>query len=368
MNFYLETRNDSNQKVFAYDNTSSLNQTTSGGELLGDFARSLFILVNHVIISTCICLFGIVGNCINISVFLKQGLRRSVNLSLCAMSFSDLFGLLFQVWHNFCLDPYLDLADLPVNFMEIQYLTAGWPNVIMVRITSWITMYITAERCLSVLTPLKIQRIVTFERTAVILLFIFLLNVSSFLPLYSSAYFSWNFNPSQNKTTLGVSFYSNKLIIEGIINRFQASLAIIAFVLVVLFTGILAINLKRKSKWRRGVTSNKNQQEAMSSRESKTVGMIIVVAVVLIVCYTPGVTCSITTSFIPDFGITGKQANVFHAVWSFCFLFHAVNSSINILLYYRMSSKYRTTLREIFPMLRKEMTNGTSQTLEVTIN
>ncbi|KAK0051142.1 thyrotropin-releasing hormone receptor [Biomphalaria pfeifferi] len=309
---FAKSSNRSSGIIFIFDN---------GDEWLSDYAKSLIIVVNHVIISTCICLFGIVGNCINISVFLKQGLRKSVNLSLCAMSFSDLFGLLFQVWHNFCLDPYLDLADLPVNFMEIQYLTAGCPNVIM--------------------------------KTAVILLFVVLLNVSSFLPLYFSLYLSWNFNSNLNKTKLGVSIYSNKLVNEGIMNRFQASLAIIAFILVVIFTEILAINLKRKSKWRRGVTSNKDQQEAMSSRESKTVGMIIVVAVVLIVCYTPGVTCSITTSFNPDFGITGKQANVFHAVWSFCFLFHAANSSINILLYYRMSSNYRKTLREIFPISNK---------------
>ncbi|KAH9502913.1 hypothetical protein Btru_072370 [Bulinus truncatus] len=98
----------------------SLNGTLTSGEqyytnvqIISDFTR---IMINRVILSTCICLLGIVGHCINITVFMKQGLRRSVNLSLCAMSFSDLFGLFFQVWQNFCVDPYLELADFSLDF------------------------------------------------------------------------------------------------------------------------------------------------------------------------------------------------------------------------------------------------------------
>uniref|UniRef100_A0A2C9KX11 G-protein coupled receptors family 1 profile domain-containing protein n=1 Tax=Biomphalaria glabrata TaxID=6526 RepID=A0A2C9KX11_BIOGL len=316
--------------------------------LVSDFTRSMFILVNHVVISTGFDLFGTVGNIINIAVFLKQGLRKSMNLSFFAMSISDLCGLVFQIWHNFCLNPYVEGIDSPVEFIEVQYLTAGWPNAVLVRITCWITAYITAERCLSIAIPLKIKQVITFNRTAVIIVFIYLINMASIVPLYFSAYFSWNFYPEQNKTKLGISFRSNKLEIESLIFTFQASLAIIAFALVIIFTGVLVIKLKQKSKWRRTATSDKDQNEAMSSRERKTVNMVIAVAIVLIVCYTPAVICSITTSITPDFGITGKQANMFHVIWSFGFLFHSINASINVVLYYKMSSKYRTTFHQIF--------------------
>ncbi|KAH9502912.1 hypothetical protein Btru_072363 [Bulinus truncatus] len=311
--------------------------TGCSGQMLGDYARELFIVINHVVISTSICLFGIAGNCFNIAVFFRQGLRMSVNLSLCAMSFSDLVGLFFQVWHNFCLNPYLELADFPVEFMEIQYLTAGIPNVMMVRITSWITilhpLHLPHQHCVDPASTPPLHQLELLPRAATL-------------------------------TKLGLSFWSNKLQIEGVINKSSSSLAIIAFVLVIFFTIVLVVNLKRKSKWRRGATFDRDQSEALSSRESKTVGMVIVVATVLIVCYAPGVTCSITTSFIPDFGITGRQSNVFHAVWSFCFIFHSINSSINALLYYRMSSKYRSTLREIFPICIKGDKGETNLSLQ----
>ncbi|CAL1529878.1 unnamed protein product, partial [Lymnaea stagnalis] len=287
-----------------------------------------------------LCLFGIVGNTINILVFVKQGLRQSVNSSFFAMSISDLLGLVFQVWHNFCLNPYVDQLDAPIDFLDVQYLTAGWPNSVLVRITGWITVYVTAERCLSIAVPLKIKQIVTPRRTAAILVFIYVINIASLLPLYFSAYFSWNFYPAQNRTKFGISFRSNKLEIEYLIFTFQASLAIIAFACVIIFTTVLVVKLKKKSKWRRSTTFDREQSDTMSSRERKTINMVVVVATVLIVCYTPAVTCSITTSLTSDFGITGKQSNLFHMAWSFGFLFHSINSSISILLYYRMSSKY----------------------------
>ncbi|CAL1544296.1 unnamed protein product, partial [Lymnaea stagnalis] len=321
----------------------------NGSQILSDFTRELFIMINHVVLCTSLSLFGIVGNTINIAVFVKQGLRKSVNSSFFAKSISDLLGLMFQVWHNFCLNPYVENLDAPIDFLDVQYLTAGWPNSVLVVITGWITVYITAERCLSIAVPLKIKQIVTPGRTATILVFIYVINIAGYLPLYFSAYFSWNFYPAQNKTKLGISFRSNKIEIENIIFIFQAVLAILAFIFVIIFTTILVVELKKKSKWRRSTTSDREQSEAMSSRERNTINMVVAEATVLIVCYTPSIACSIATSITPDFAITGKQYNLFHVAWSFAFLFNSVNSSVSSLLYYRISSKYKKTLHAIFP-------------------
>ncbi|KAK7002780.1 neuropeptides capa receptor [Biomphalaria glabrata] len=325
-----------------------------GGEYLSYSARKIFFLINHVIVDMCICVFGIVGNFLNIKVFLKQGLRTSVNQSLCAMSLSDLLGLIFQVWHNFCMNPYLELAGLPVDFLKIQILTAGCPNVAMTRITGWITMYITAERCLSVLLPLRIRQLVTVKRTAVVLVLCYCINLAFYLPLYAGNYLSWRFYPNLNKTMLGVSSWGNADLVDWVMNVSHFYLSVIAFICVVIFTVVLVVSLKRKSRWRRSATSDRDQNEALSSRENKTVGMVIMVAVVLIVCYAPGVTISFVEVFYPDFGISAKQENAYHVIWSFCFVFHSVNASINVIVYYRMSSKYRNTLQEIFPVFKSK--------------
>ncbi|KAK7002784.1 G-protein coupled receptor AH9.1 [Biomphalaria glabrata] len=316
-------------------------------EYLSDSTKKIFFLINHVIIGMTICVFGIVGNCLNIAVFLKQGLRVSINLSLFAMSLSDLIGLIFQVWHKFCLNPYLELADLPIDFLSVQILTAGSPNIAMSRITCWITMYITAERCLSVLLPLRIRNIVTFKRTAVILLFCYSINLAFYFPVYSSSSLDWSFDPNVNRTLFTIVDNNRTMMVSLLMNVSHFYLSVIAFICNVIFTAILVVSLKKKSDWRRSATFVGDQNEALTRRDKKTVTMVITVAAILIVCYSPGVTSCFVEIFVPDFSIFAKQRNVYQVIWSFCFLFHSVNASINVIVYYRISSKYRTTFNKI---------------------
>ncbi|KAH9487559.1 hypothetical protein Btru_072672 [Bulinus truncatus] len=317
-------------------------------QVLSFDGRNIFILVNHVALSNLISLFGIGANVVNILVFFRQGLRNSTNLSFFLLAMTDFMGLLTQLWHNFCLNPYVAQLDAPVNFMEIQFLTAGSPNACLVRITGWITVYITAERCLSIAIPLKIKQIVTFERTAAILFCIYLVNMAALAPLYFSAYFAWKVDPVRNTTYLGVDFRSNIQSILDIVYILLATLALLAFSLAIILTSILIITLKQKSRWRQE-SAHEKDPGGLSNRDRKTVRMVIVVASVLIVCYTPASINSITSALVPGYIITGSQSNSFEAGWSFAFLLHSVNSSITMLLYYRMSSKYKATFHQMFP-------------------
>ncbi|KAK0051134.1 cannabinoid receptor 1 [Biomphalaria pfeifferi] len=278
-----------------------------------------------------------------------MGLRKSVNMSLFAMSLSDLIGLTFQIWHNFCQNPYLENTDIPVDFMTVQILTAGCPNIAVSRITCWITMYITAERCLSVLVPFKVQRILTFRRTLIILILIYSINLSFFLPIYAADYLSWKYFPSQNMTKIGIYRWDNIATINVLLDMSHLTLSVIAFVFVVAFTSILVVIMKKSSKWRATVTFSKHQNEAQPRRENKTIGMVVMVATVLIVCYTPGVTCSLIRTVSPEFNLFAQQVHLYHVIWSFCFLFHSINSSLNVIVYYKKSSKYRKTFHELFP-------------------
>lgn len=346
---------DMSKTTLNFSSTGQLEASRdSNGLLLNDVVTNIFILVNHVIVDMCICIFGIVGNCINITIFLKQGLRKSVNLSLFAMSICDVIGLSFQVWHNFCLNPYLMLADLPFDFLEIQILTAGRPSVLMVRVTGWVTMYITAERCLSVLFPLKVQEIITFKRTAINLFLIFGINLAFYLPVTSSDYVSWKFYSNLNQTKLGLSYRENKPAVDWLINTSHFYLSLIAFFFVIMCTAVLVISLKKRSKWRRGATSDRDQRKTSTSRENKTIAMVIMVASVLIVCYAPGVCCAITEALYPEFSLGAKQTNFYRVIWSFNFIFQSLNASLDVIVYYKMSSKYRATMNEMFPWLKRE--------------
>ncbi|XP_013076820.2 uncharacterized protein LOC106063057 [Biomphalaria glabrata] len=316
--------------------------------LVSDVVVSVFLLVNHVVLSSFLCVTGTVANVINLCVFLKQRLDTSMNISLFAMSVADLVGLVTLLWLNICSNPFINNLDPNIVFTEVSYLTAGWPHGCASRITSWMTVYITAERCLSIAIPLKIKEVITPSRTAGVIFGIYLANILSLVPEYSTAYFDWTHNLAKNKTTFGLAFRSNRPQTKGLTFLFHGSFTLISFFSVILFTSALILELKRTSQWRRQTTSSERQTAAMSKRDRKTMVMIVLVALSLIVCFIPTVVLSIVTISVTEFSLVGKEVNLFNTCWSFGFLLHSVNSNVHFILYYKMSSKYRLNFNELF--------------------
>lgn len=319
-------------------------------DLLNNEATYVIIFVNHVILSSLFGLCGTVANVINICVFVKEGLNNSMNISFLSLSVSDLCSLVTLLWMNICLNPYISRAETTFVFSEILYLTAGWPHGCSARVTSWITAYITAERCLSITAPLQVKRIVTPKRTVLVITFIYLINIFSLLPEYTTVYYDWKYYSDRNKSMVGLAFRSYKSSTDGLVFILHAGLSFTSFFLVIVFTIILVFKLKQNSLWRQNALSEIRQNENLSIRDKKVVSMIIVLASVLVVCYTPTVMLSIISSCVPGFSVVGKLANSFNAAWSFGFLLHSINSNINILLYFRMSSKFRSKFRELFAL------------------
>lgn len=313
-----------------------------------DDTRRIFEILNHVVLIGTTCLFGIASNLINIMVFCKQGLDNTVNISLFGIAISDLASLITLGWLITCLNPFAEKADLPFVPNEIQYLSGGWPHLCFTRTTCCITLYITVERCLCIALPLKVKQIITPARTKCIIIFIFILMILSLTPEYSTTYFGWKFNQDLNRTVLGLLFTANREKVAGFVFLLHAVFGLFSFLIVTGFTVALVLKLKQKSQWRKKSMCDTSQSDAISTRDKKTVAMVVVIAVVLIVCFIPTVTLHTVVFFEPKFSIVGQYSNIFHVCWSFAFLFEAVNSSVNIFLYYNMSSNYRQTFNELF--------------------
>ncbi|XP_059177682.1 uncharacterized protein LOC131957005 [Physella acuta] len=332
------------------------NQTWSLPKLVSPVATSdktteliiqVFTIINNVILCSVFGATGIVANTLNICVFLKQGLNSSITLSFLAISISDVFSLLALLWRNICLDVYINSLLPDVVLSEFEYLTAAWPHGISARITSWITVYITAERCLSIAAPLKVKQIVTPRRTVIVLLSIFLVNMLSLVPEYSTVYYDWKYYPDRNKTILGLAFRGNRAATQSLVFYFLTAFAIGVFISVTTFTCVLVYKLKQTSKWRQSSTSDQAQNESITARDKKIVALVISVATVLMICYTPTVILSIFTVSIPGFSVSGKYDKYFKTSWSFAFLLHAINSNMNFILYFKMSSSYRNKFKEL---------------------
>lgn len=320
---------------------------------LSDDGRELFELVNLVCICCIIGLFGMSGNFINMIIFFNQGFKNTVNIGFFALAISDAICLLTLQIGAVFLNPLLIYSGIKWFPLETYYLLAAWPHVCFSRITSCITVYITAERFLSIALPLKVKNIITPKSTTCILCLIYLLNLITLIPEYATSYLGRRFFSEKNETLIGILFTSNRKSVEGVVYVLHFTLGLVSFVGVVAFTSLLVVKLRQSSQWRKAATPSSSTQAAINNRDTKTIKMVVLIASILITCYSPSALISLGT-FIAgsEFTIRGRYANLCEALWTTAYIFHSVNSSVNIFVYYSMSSKYRDTFNNIIVKFR----------------
>ncbi|CAL1541310.1 unnamed protein product, partial [Lymnaea stagnalis] len=315
---------------------------------VSDEVRLIFQALNFAIVCQVMDIFGTATNIINIIVFLKQGFKDSVNVSLFALAVSDVGMLGTLIWHNLCFNPLFHDADLPFDSIEMQYLTGGWPHVMFTRITSWITAFITLERCLCIAMPLKIKIIFTPKRVTIIMVSIFVILIASVSPVYYANRYGMKFFPDRNKTLLGLIYTPDREQVEKVsftINNIIVPFS--AFLTILSCTIILVVKLKNKTKWRQR-SAVSGQSETMSSRDQKVTRMVVMISTLFIVCFTPICVLFIGMTVEPGLSIDGKYHNMFFVVFSFGYILETTNSALNIFIYYNMSTKYRDVFRQLF--------------------
>ncbi|KAK0062305.1 platelet-activating factor receptor [Biomphalaria pfeifferi] len=91
------------------------------------------IFVNLVVIYTCVCVFGIVTNTINIYVYSKMKSRDAVNISLLSLSISDMLSLYFLLLVRISYYPVCDASNLGVDIQDIDVLVFAWPVLLPSR-------------------------------------------------------------------------------------------------------------------------------------------------------------------------------------------------------------------------------------------
>lgn len=314
-------------------------------KIVSDQQRRIIEIVDFGILGSSVSLFGIAANVVNIIVFYLQGFKTTVNIGFFGLAISDLFCLLSLEWITVCMNPLIPMPGLLWVRSEVMYLTGAWLHVCFGRITSYITVYITAERFLCISIPLKVKQIITPLTTALALFGIYLVNLLTLVSEYATSYLDWKFIPELNRTLIVIVFTDTRILVEGLVSVLHSVTGMTSFLGVVIFTSALVYKLINTAKWRKRTTSNKYKEQAMSTRDQKTVKMVVLIASFLIACYTPGAIIAMAMFIVgPEFNIKGRYVNLCMSTWSLACLCHGINSSINIFFYYKMSSKYRDTL------------------------
>ncbi|GFO02213.1 chemosensory receptor b [Plakobranchus ocellatus] len=200
---------------------------------------------------------ALIGNSLNIVVFMKLGFSESSNISLTALAASDLVWVVMSVWSNVCFLLSFEDARLPFQVLNVSFLTSSTPYLFVGRTVAWITAFISFERCLCILAPLKVKSLITPKITSVVVLVITTLTFGPVLLTYLRYNFVWL--PYMNATILDVAPNDNAyfIIMEKIV--LGGIQPISAFSIVLVCTVFLVVQLRKFSSWRKSVMSAKGQ-------------------------------------------------------------------------------------------------------------
>lgn len=310
--------------------------------------RRVVALVAGVFLCTIISLFGSVTNVIKLIIFYKQGLNTTINISFFSLAIADLGSLVFQQLFSLYCNPLFENLDLPIVYLEFQYYTTAIIREIFARITCLITTYITAERCFCIAFPLHVKQMITPRRSTVIIIAIYVFMFLFSSSAYSTAYIDWAFYPERNRTLLGLIYTKSKEAVEGSMYLLHGVVGFLSFIIIVLLTAVLIYKLQQKNTWLQSANVDAGKSESMSSRDRATMSMVILISSILIISYAPSVILFAVPIFEPEFPVGGSYYNMFYILWTFALLLENINSSVNIFFYYKMSTKYRQTFRELF--------------------
>ncbi|XP_059146745.1 ultraviolet-sensitive opsin-like [Physella acuta] len=310
-------------------------------------------IVNYAFLIGVISVTGVVLNIINIAVFLKQGFKDPINIPLVGLAVADTGGLVCLIWMSLCYNPLVVGSLERLDLVGIQHITAGWPHVCFTRITGWLTVFITFERYLCIAFPLKVKAILTPRRTAIIVVVIFIVLILTVVPVYIAIYIDRVFSSKYNRTLFTIVYIQDGVSLEKFSLYCSTFLQLSSFVLVAMLTTGLVVKITQKSKWRIA-TSSANQNEAVSSRDRKVVRMVIFISGIFILSFTPVVIHMLAMLSVADFIVGGRYQNLFLLCGTFVFNLQAINSSANIFVYLKMSSKFKDVFMSMFCNVKKQ--------------
>ncbi|GFN83916.1 chemosensory receptor a [Plakobranchus ocellatus] len=353
------------------DHSKGSSMLTIASGFLNDeqfYMSILFMIYASQIIN----IFAIIANSFNIAVFIKLGFSEPSNISLTALAVCDFTLAVLYTWSNLCFWLTYHNIRLPFHGINVSYLTGNAQFAFLSTTVAWITAFISFERCLCILVPLKVRRLITPRGTFVAMLIIILLTFCPSFFTYIRYKFVWVFNPYLNVTILNtisvnselaILFENISIVICGVIQP------LLAFSIVLICTVLLVVQLKKISSWRMSVTSAKSQQvqpkdnpaarssaaEArISQKEERLVRMVVAIATIFIVNYFPTCITLLCYVIFDEFNLFGVYRRLYIVSGYVITLGQPISGSVNILIYYKLASKFRTVFRRLVRLDRQE--------------
>ena len=308
-----------------------------------------------------LCILFIAGvlatgaNVVNITIYSRLGFTDSTNVSLTALSVSDLFIAITMI--TTCLAYLLPRVPGATFTYEVFLTTSTFPHILFSRISAMITTYLSLERYLCVVLPLKIKTIITTKRTLVVMVIIYGVTFCLY-PIVLVGYpMRWKFDSKRNRTLLGTHPSTDPTVV--LINTIfllilSTILPFLTFFLVACFTLLLSLSLRKSKAWRDANkftpsnTESDSRPAAKLSKEGKAVRMVISIATVFIVANVPSCVQQVSVVIFPEYTLYGRYYKMFNICGLLNFGVDTINCGANVIIYYKMSRKFRRAFLGLF--------------------
>ena len=382
--------------------------------------RSLYLTATGIYMAFYIplLLFGITANILNIAVFTKTGARDNVTVSFIALSVSDLVYLVVisPFFTVLTIRHYVEIKlGIKLNWVidkDVLAYPSYWYSFVFYETSILITVYISVVRCACVALPFTVKNIFTSRRAIVTFITFFISVLLLRVPMFMTKRVIREFDPISNTTQLvyrelddgGLAEKLNDIMNRNILN--WASIVIVIASLVVMVTKLRASVRFRSSagathpaethtgtrdvdlnnaqavsseqdpgkripesissrqtsqtktfKGKKLPSSEKEEQQVLSSKEAQVVRAVILVAAVFVTCQTPLMVYTLVRRFESQFNNVEadgkfmkwpKYVFLFALLTNIASFFTLINASVNIIVHYKFNSRYRNTIKTLW--------------------
>ncbi|CAG5120798.1 unnamed protein product [Candidula unifasciata] len=311
---------------------------------------------------------GVVTNSLNVRVFLRQGVSSdSTTVSMFALAVSNLLGSLLIIPKALCfyVDKYVQIENYAEDSCNTwSELTLAYPHIMFSRITCWIIVYISVERALSVLIPLRVKLFITSKTASFVMLTIYVFYICFHVPFGANVRIVLAQEPAINGTVTAISQETalGKVFLK--INSLLGNtiLTTTAMIIIAVTTVVMLRRLRSLGKWRNAQPSSVmvfslesampavhvSPYVSMSRKDKEVIKMVSTITGVYLVCLSGSHVPGMCICFIPEMYLNGVNSALFHLAYSLKYLFDGINSSVNFFFYFRLSRKYRDTFCKLF--------------------
>ncbi|KAI8775189.1 N-formyl peptide receptor 2 [Biomphalaria glabrata] len=314
--------------------------------LVTDKTFSWFSLIVDGWASFVVAFLGIFTNALTIAVFTRMGFKETVNITMTTITFWDMVRVLCGSIHRCYSLIALVSESLGKSWQNISTTNLVYLHNIASNIAYALGSYVAIERCLCVRFPLKIKLMLSPMVTVIICVTVSIVVFAMFFPSMLFLNYRWVSAPDSDQPVAKYEFSDfYKLNIKSYVEFYQYinfACPMVSLATMVISSLVILFQLRKASKFR---ARSQLHEAAVTVRDGQVVKMLLVVIASYITVLLPRLFIYIAELLVPEFFVLKYYNNIFGVAVYLVFLLDFINSSVGILIFYSMSTKFRKNVK-----------------------